>query len=98
MLFNWSAQFFQAAPIICFAYQCHLTSIAVYKELSSPTPARMGAVTFIALGIFYTSAGLFGYLTFGAETQSDVLVLQDVVNDWHCLVADDDEECGAAAI
>lgn len=77
VLFNWSAQFFQAAPIICFAYQCHLTSIAVYKELSNPTPARMGVVTFIALGLcglLYTSAGLFGYLTFGSETQSDVLV------------------------
>lgn len=82
---NFSAEFFQCAPIICFAFQCHLSSVPIYNELKDRTPKRMSIVCAVGLTnclLLYTIAGAAGYLTFLANTQSDVLLNYDETNDW----------------
>ena len=77
---NWSFQFFQCAPIICFAFQCHLSSVPIYNELKDRTPKRMAIVCIFGLGnclLLYTLCGAAGYITFFCATNSDVLVNYD---------------------
>ena len=62
------------------SFQCHVPSVAVYAELKRPSVSRFGIVTVIAMticNIVYTSAGSFGYLTFGMTVKSDVLMSYD---------------------
>eukprot|EP00794_Sanderia_malayensis_P019224 gene19224-21151_t len=66
-----------AIPVICFGYQCHVSSVAVYADLKNRSMVRFFVVTCVAMFICTTSYGLcgsFGYLTFGMDTQSDVLI------------------------
>jgi len=68
---------FATLPAICFGFQCHVPSVAVYAELKRPSVPRFAIVTVIAMTIcntVYTLTGSFGYLTFGAAVKSDVLL------------------------
>lgn len=68
---------FAAVPIICFGFQCHVPSVAIYAELKKASVPRFGIVTVIAMGICttaYAITGSFGYLTFGVKVKSDVLL------------------------
>ncbi|KAM7438690.1 hypothetical protein ABFA07_011802 [Porites harrisoni] len=68
---------FSAVPIICFGFQCHVPSIAVYAELKRASVPRFGIVVVIAMAICaaaYAITGSFGYLTFGTKVKSDVLL------------------------
>ena len=82
---NVSVEFFQCAPIICFAFQCHMSAVPIYRELSHRTPKRMAVVSAAGLlncMVLYIAAGVTGYWTFLSETQSDVLKNYDENNDW----------------
>lgn len=73
---NWT-QAFAAIPIICFGFQCHVPSVAVYAELKRASVPRFGIVVVIAMAICttaYTITASFGYLTFGTSVKSDVLL------------------------
>lgn len=64
-------------PVICFGFQCHVTSVAVYSELNRPTMKRFVIVTVCATAIctlIYSLTGAFGFLTFGHAVKSDILV------------------------
>ncbi|XP_046843459.1 putative sodium-coupled neutral amino acid transporter 7 [Xenia sp. Carnegie-2017] len=70
----------EAIPVFCFAFQCHLPSIAVFSELRRPTVVRCSFVTLLAMilcFVIYSLAGAFGYLTFGQNVDSDILVNYD---------------------
>uniref|UniRef100_A0A7S4IB43 Amino acid transporter transmembrane domain-containing protein n=1 Tax=Vannella robusta TaxID=1487602 RepID=A0A7S4IB43_9EUKA len=82
---NWkfSLQYFQSIPIICFAFQCHLSIIPIYKAMKDASPKRAAGISCIALincTALYVLVGLFGYLTFFCLTQSDVLLNYDESN------------------
>lgn len=82
---NWtfSAQYFQSIPIICFAFQCHLSIIPIYRALKKSTPYHAAGVSSFALlncTALYVIVGLFGYLTFLCGTKSDVLLNYDDSN------------------
>lgn len=82
---NFSVEFFQCAPIICFAFQCHLSSVPIYNELKDRSPKRMSIVCAFGLSnclLLYTVAGVAGYITFLSNTQSDVLLNYDDSNVW----------------
>ena len=70
-------QFFQCAPIICFAFQCHLSIVPIYAVIKDGNVVKAGGVCGVALGnctLLYLAAGMFGYITFYCATQSDVLL------------------------
>ena len=56
-------------PIIAFAFQCHVSAVAIFREVESPTPFRQNIIIFMALGFcvfLYTICGFFGYVLFSA--------------------------------
>ncbi|CAL7948843.1 unnamed protein product [Xylocopa violacea] len=68
---------FQIVPIICFAYQSHMTAIPMYacmKERNITKFTLCATASMIICFIAYTVVGIFGYATFGAgKVPSDIL-------------------------
>ncbi|XP_043590247.1 putative sodium-coupled neutral amino acid transporter 7 isoform X1 [Bombus pyrosoma] len=68
---------FQIIPIICFAYQSHMTAIPMYacmKERNLKKFTLCAIVSMIICFTAYTVVGIFGYATFGAgKVPSDIL-------------------------
>ncbi|XP_065312404.1 sodium-coupled neutral amino acid transporter 7-like isoform X1 [Dermacentor albipictus] len=69
-----------AVPVVCFGYQCHVSSVPIYscledRRLSTFAKAVLSATLLTAS--LYTVAGVFGYLTFGQGVASDILELYD---------------------
>jgi len=74
---NLGESMFNAFPILSMAFTFHFNIASVQTELKNPSPARIQKVCNIAVGIsciFYSIVGTFGYLDFGSDTESDILV------------------------
>jgi len=69
---------FEAIPITISAYSCHMLVMPVYESLGpGRTPGMMLFVMAAAVGFssfVYEMVGIFGYLHFGCEVQSNVLI------------------------
>lgn len=67
----------QIIPIICFAYQSHMTAIPTYacmKERQLTKFTFCAIISMIICFIAYSIVGTFGYMTFGAgNVPSDIL-------------------------
>jgi len=69
-----------AIPVICFGYQCHVSSVAVYADLKNRSLIRFFVVCVLAMvvcTVAYSLCGSFGYLSFGMKTNSDILLNYD---------------------
>lgn len=79
--FTWfeaDADVLAALPLLAFALQCHIQAPLIYTELRSEERSvrRMDAVCAGAYSlclVLYLPAGIFGYLTFGMNTETDIL-------------------------
>lgn len=72
---EWTDVFF-VVPVICFAYQCHVSVIPIYACLEERNLRNFSVCVVTAVGVCvltYSLAGVFGYLTFGGSVESDVL-------------------------
>ena len=72
---DWKSAF-SAIPVICFGFQCHVSSVAVYAELKNRSISKFFICALVAMSvctITYSLSGSFGYLTFGQQTHSDIL-------------------------
>jgi len=70
------SQVFLVVPVICFAYQCHISVVPVYSCLAKRTQKEFIKTLMIALTICvfaYTVTAPFGYLTFGSKVKADIL-------------------------
>ncbi|XP_008549124.1 sodium-coupled neutral amino acid transporter 7 [Microplitis demolitor] len=71
------SQAFQLVPIICFAYQTHMTSIPTYACMKDRNLYKFTWCAVLSMGLCflsYTIVGIFGYKTFGAgHVPSDIL-------------------------
>ena len=79
--FKGGAGFFISIPLMCLSLQCHIPCALIYTELRPDlrTMKTMDCVIASAYAIcllLYIPAGTFGYLTFGNETTSDVLLVK----------------------
>ncbi|OJJ44738.1 hypothetical protein ASPZODRAFT_134849 [Penicilliopsis zonata CBS 506.65] len=68
--------FFQAVGVISFAFVCHHNSLLIYGSLKKPTLDRFAKVTHYSTGVSLIMClvmGIAGVLTFGSNTQGNVL-------------------------
>jgi len=74
--FNLSWNIFSAAPIVNVAFIAHYNAPKYYQEMKNRSIQKFATAVAIALsfcGMIYVGVALFGYLTFGSSTESDIL-------------------------
>lgn len=79
-LFVISSKSAFAISTMAFSFLCHTAVLPIYCELDRPTKSRMQNVVNISIGIsflFYFILALFGYLTFYAFVESELLLGYD---------------------
>ncbi|KAL1021326.1 hypothetical protein UPYG_G00011820 [Umbra pygmaea] len=63
-------------PILAFAFVCHPEVLPIYTELKNATKRRMQGianVSILSMFVMYLLTATFGYLTFYANTESELL-------------------------
>ncbi|XP_041669232.1 probable sodium-coupled neutral amino acid transporter 6 [Cheilinus undulatus] len=79
-LFVISSKSAYAIPTMAFSFLCHTTVLPIYCELDHPTKKRMQNVTNVSISLsllLYLISALFGYLTFYAHVDSELLLSYD---------------------
>uniref|UniRef100_A0A672ZPI1 Solute carrier family 38 member 6 n=1 Tax=Sphaeramia orbicularis TaxID=375764 RepID=A0A672ZPI1_9TELE len=79
-LFVISSKSAYAIPTMAFSFLCHTAVLPIYCELDRPTKARMQNVTNVGISLsflLYLISALFGYLTFYAHVESELLLSYD---------------------
>ncbi|TNM91694.1 hypothetical protein fugu_020074 [Takifugu bimaculatus] len=74
--FVFNSQTVYAVPILTFAFVCHPSILPMYEELKDRSRKKMQGVanvSFLAMFIMYLLAALFGYLTFNAHVEPEML-------------------------
>uniref|UniRef100_A0A667WHK1 Solute carrier family 38 member 8 n=1 Tax=Myripristis murdjan TaxID=586833 RepID=A0A667WHK1_9TELE len=73
---SW-ASMFSVIPTICFGFQCHEASIAIYSSMENQRLSHwvvISVVSMIFCLIIYSLTGVYGYLTFGKNVKPDILM------------------------
>ncbi|XP_056116817.1 sodium-coupled neutral amino acid transporter 3-like [Rhinichthys klamathensis goyatoka] len=63
-------------PIMAFAFVCHPEVLPIYTELKNPSKKRMqniSNISILAMFVMYLLTAIFGYLTFYAKVNSELL-------------------------
>ncbi|XP_028995828.1 probable sodium-coupled neutral amino acid transporter 6 isoform X2 [Betta splendens] len=79
-LFVLSRESAYAVPTMAFSFLCHTAVLPIYCELERPTKARMQSVANVGISLsflVYLVSALFGYLTFYAHVNSQLLLGYD---------------------
>lgn len=75
-LFTVNSQTAYTIPILAFAFVCHPEVLPIYTELRDASKKRMQRVaniSILAMFVMYLLTALFGYLTFYAAVESELL-------------------------
>ncbi|XP_048825465.1 putative sodium-coupled neutral amino acid transporter 8 [Brienomyrus brachyistius] len=73
---SW-ASMFSVVPTICFGFQCHEASIAIYSSMENKKLSHWVVISVVSMFIcllIYSFTGVFGYLTFGEKVAADILM------------------------
>ncbi|XP_056138427.1 putative sodium-coupled neutral amino acid transporter 8a [Lampris incognitus] len=73
---SW-ASMFSVIPTICFGFQCHEASIAIYSSMENQRLSHwvfISVVSMIFCLVIYSLTGVYGYLTFGKTVKADILM------------------------
>uniref|UniRef100_A0A8C1SBX1 Solute carrier family 38 member 8b n=1 Tax=Cyprinus carpio TaxID=7962 RepID=A0A8C1SBX1_CYPCA len=73
---SW-ASMFSVVPTICFGFQCHEACITIYSSMENKKITHwvfISVTSMIFCLIIYTLTGVFGFLTFGRQVASDILM------------------------
>ncbi|XP_078527344.1 solute carrier family 38 member 8 isoform X1 [Lissotriton helveticus] len=71
------ASIFSVVPTICFGFQCHESSIAIYSSMRNQRLLNWvmtSSVSMLFCLVIYSLTGLYGYLTFGDNVAADILM------------------------
>lgn len=71
---------FDVLPTICFGYQCHVSSVPIYYSIKGKSKSKYFTACSIAMlccALVYTFSANFGYLTFGGDVNTDLLLSYD---------------------
>ncbi|KAM3871829.1 sodium-coupled neutral amino acid transporter 3-like [Diretmus argenteus] len=75
-MFTVNSQTVYTIPILAFAFVCHPEVLPIYTELRDATKKRMQTVaniSILAMFVMYLLTAMFGYLTFYAAVESELL-------------------------
>ncbi|KAM3625631.1 uncharacterized protein V6R79_015057 [Siganus canaliculatus] len=73
---SW-ASMFSVVPTICFGFQCHEACIAIYSSMENQKLSHWVVISVLSMFfclLIYTLTGVFGFMTFGREVASDILM------------------------
>ncbi|XP_034541524.1 putative sodium-coupled neutral amino acid transporter 8a [Notolabrus celidotus] len=73
---SW-ASMFSVIPTICFGFQCHEASIAIYSSMENQRLSHwvfISVISMIICLVIYSLTGVYGYLTFGKNVKADILM------------------------
>ncbi|XP_030622534.1 putative sodium-coupled neutral amino acid transporter 8 [Chanos chanos] len=73
---SW-ASMFSVVPTICFGFQCHEACIAIYSSMENKKLSHWVFISVVSMFfclLIYTLTGVFGFLTFGQDVASDILM------------------------
>ncbi|XP_077448865.1 putative sodium-coupled neutral amino acid transporter 8 isoform X2 [Stigmatopora argus] len=73
---SW-ASMFSVVPTICFGFQCHEACIAIYSSMENQKITHWIVISVISMLfclLIYTLTGVYGFMTFGREVASDILM------------------------
>ncbi|XP_061677605.1 putative sodium-coupled neutral amino acid transporter 8a isoform X7 [Syngnathoides biaculeatus] len=73
---SWASTF-SVIPTICFGFQCHEASIAIYSSMENQRLSHwafISVVTMMICLIIYSLTGVYGFLTFGKDVKADILM------------------------
>ncbi|KAL7402006.1 hypothetical protein ABVT39_008093 [Epinephelus coioides] len=73
---SWASTF-SVIPTICFGFQCHEASIAIYSSMENQRLSHwvfISVVSMVFCLIIYSLTGVYGYLTFGKDVKADILM------------------------
>ncbi|KAM9854958.1 putative sodium-coupled neutral amino acid transporter 8a [Aulostomus maculatus] len=73
---SW-ASMFSVIPTICFGFQCHEASIAIYSSMENQRLSHWAFISVISMIfclVVYSLTGVYGYLTFGKDVKADILM------------------------
>lgn len=73
---SW-ASMFSVIPTICFGFQCHEASIAIYSSMENQRLSHWVFISVVSMFfclIIYSFTGVYGYLTFGKDVKADILM------------------------
>ncbi|KAI4891612.1 hypothetical protein NFI96_027404 [Prochilodus magdalenae] len=79
-LYVFSSKSAFAIPTMAFSFLCHTAILPIYCELHRPTKQRMQNVANVSISLsflVYLVSALFGYLTFYAQVDSELLLGYD---------------------
>ncbi|XP_034051249.1 probable sodium-coupled neutral amino acid transporter 6 isoform X2 [Thalassophryne amazonica] len=88
-LFVISSKSVYAIPTMAFSFLCHTAVLPIYCELDRPSKTRMQNVTNVSISLsflVYLISALFGYLTFYANVDSELLLSYDAYLPWDVMV------------
>ncbi|XP_060924815.1 putative sodium-coupled neutral amino acid transporter 8 [Limanda limanda] len=73
---SW-ASMFSVVPTICFGFQCHESSIAIFSSMENQKLFNWVVISVISMIfclLIYTLTGVYGFMTFGRAVASDILM------------------------
>ncbi|CAJ1049150.1 putative sodium-coupled neutral amino acid transporter 8 [Xyrichtys novacula] len=73
---SW-ASMFSVVPTICFGFQCHEACIAIYSSMENQKLSHWVLISVLSMFfclLIYTLTGVYGFMTFGREVASDILM------------------------
>ncbi|XP_063332598.1 putative sodium-coupled neutral amino acid transporter 8 [Pelmatolapia mariae] len=73
---SW-ASMFSVIPTICFGFQCHEACIAIYSSMENQKISHWVVISVLSMLfclVIYTLTGVYGFLTFGQDVASDILM------------------------
>ncbi|XP_020797362.1 putative sodium-coupled neutral amino acid transporter 8 [Boleophthalmus pectinirostris] len=73
---SW-ASMFSVVPTICFGFQCHEACIAIYSSMENRKISHWVGISVVSMFfclLIYTLTGVYGFMTFGRDVASDILM------------------------
>ncbi|XP_075879053.1 putative sodium-coupled neutral amino acid transporter 8 [Nelusetta ayraudi] len=73
---SWGSMF-SVVPTICFGFQCHEACIAIYSSMENQKLSHWVCISTLSMFfclLVYTLTGVYGFMTFGREVASDILM------------------------
>uniref|UniRef100_A0A3B3ZEC3 Amino acid transporter transmembrane domain-containing protein n=1 Tax=Periophthalmus magnuspinnatus TaxID=409849 RepID=A0A3B3ZEC3_9GOBI len=73
---SW-ASMFSVVPTICFGFQCHEACIAIYSSMENQKISHWVGISVVSMFfclLIYTLTGVYGFMTFGRDVASDILM------------------------